>query len=293
MTNTLLLGLLASLLSRQDQAGLPTYPTFQPFVGSRMFALFGDPKEADLQDLSKKLSAAVIGAKAGKEAAEQFSPPMTSRLSALLEPVISDEQRAVAPLVPLVLMKLEPLWTISKWTSGQVAEARAAMAILGRIPAAPAVAFTGGKDAENHAALESLVRWYRSMVSKPEWYAAMIFTMDDGPYAGLPYEASATLPAREAQPLDEKTELRLCHVEREHEPWALQVVREGKPLWTRVLSAAPDESVSDVSFLENPVQAVGPYGWKVRLLVEWSGGQELSEVFLDPKANLLFYFLSW
>jgi hypothetical protein len=190
-------------------------------------------------------------------------------------------------------MKLEPLWTASSWNSDQVASARAAVEILKGIPDAPKPVFAEGKDGDNRAGLEGLAHWFKGKVSLAEWYAAMIFTMDDGPYAGLPYEAQSPLPAHSSQMLDERTELRLCLSERPREPWVLQAVREGKPLWSRVLSAAPDESVSEVSFMEDPVQRVGPYGWKVRLLVNWSGGKELSEVFLDPKANLLFYFLSW
>jgi len=295
MTTALLVCIVATLLAQEKQTEPEAlaYPTFEPFLASRMFMMFGDPKTADLEKLSKELAIIAQASAAGKKAGEEFAPPNPSRISAFLEPEIPDGQRVVASLVPLVLMRLEALWSTSKWTSDHVALAHTATGVLKQIPDAPQPTFVEGENARNRAGLEELVRWFRAKVSRPEWYAAMIFTMDDGPYIGIPFESTRPLAAESVQRLDEKTELRLCRVERENEPWVLQVIGDGKPLWARVLSAAPDESVSEVSFLDDPVQALGPYGWKVRLVVSWSGGRELSEVFLDPKGNLLFYFLSW
>jgi len=269
------------------------YPTFEPFVASRMFRMFGDPKAADLAELTSQLQAVSKATAEAKEVGEMFAPPRSTTLSASLQPEVELAQRSIAPLVPLVLMKLEPLWSATKWTSDQVAAARAGAAILARLPGAPAPAFAEDKDAENHAGLEAIVRWFGKQVARPEWLAAMIFTMDDGPFAGLPYESAQVLPAIATKALDEKTSVALCRVERAKEPWVLQAVREGKPLWSRVISGAPDESVAEATFHDEPAERLGPYGWKIQMTVTWSQGTELAEVFLDAKGQLLFYFLSW
>ncbi len=286
---TLLLTVLVPPLPVEDPEPL-VYPTFEPFVASRMFKILGDPSTADLDKLSRMVQGIARANRVAKEAAPV---PSSAGPSALLMPEIAQEQRSIACLIPVVMMKLEPLWTTPAWNPAQVADAHAGAAILALMPDAPRPAFAAGRDADNRAGLEQLVRWYHAKVSRPEWYASMLFTMDDGPYAGLSYESAELLPSTAVLALDEKTELRLCRVERKNEPWVLQAAREGKPLWSRVLSAAPDESVSEVSPIEDPVQRLGPYGWKVQFVATWSGGSELAEVFLDPKANLLFYFLSW
>jgi hypothetical protein len=290
--NAALVSLVTLALSLRQEPESPKFPTFEPFVASRMFKLFGDPAEADLEQLAQEVSMMTEAMKAADEAAKPYAPP-ESGVSCRLGPEIPEDQRNVAPLVPLVMMKLAPLWSSASWSKEQVSDARAALGILNAIPDAPRATFAEGKDAENRAGLEQIVAWFRAKVARPEWYAAMIFTFDDGPFAGLPHEEALTGAPHSAQKLDETTELRLHRVERENEPWVLQAVRDGKPLWSRVVSGAPDESVTDASFLEDPVVRVGSYGWKVQMSVTWSQGTELCEVFLDPQANLLFYFLSW
>lgn len=287
----LLLLLLAA--SQEPAKETPAYPTFEPFVASRMFAAFGDPKSADLKKLLRQLEIMQSADDAAEEAAESDSPSTTSKVSAALEPEIDRGQRMLAPLVPVTLMRLEPLWSMPRWSADEVADARAAVEILARIEGAPAPSFVQDKDPENHAGLEQLVRWFRTQVARPEWYAAMIFTWDDGPFSGLLYDAPVPLPASATKQVDDKTSLALCRVERPNEPWVLQAMRDGRPLWSRVVSAAPDESVADVAFRNTPAERLGHYGWKIQMTVSWSAGKELAEVFLDAEGKLLFYFLSW
>lgn len=290
---TALVCLLAGLTGPiQEPRPAPAYPTFEPFVAQPMFERFGDPRTARLDRLLRQLEE-VVQAEEEDERFEEEAPEPASTRSAWLEPVLSEKERMLASLIPLVFLRLEPLWARATWSVDDVADARTAAEILARFPEPPAAVFAPGKDAENHAALVELVRWFRERVREPEWYAAMLFTLDDGPFVGLPHETSELLPATSTIVLDERTTLALCRVEREHEPWVLQARRAGKPLWTRVLSAAPDESVSEASFLQRHPERVGPYGWQVNLLVTWAQGSQHAEVFLEPDGALLFYFLSW
>lgn len=276
----------------QEPRSAPAYPSFEPFVAEPMFERFGDPRTADLRKLLEQFEV-VLRAQKEADELEDEEPEPAPTPSAWLEPVLPEEQRMLASLIPLVFLRLEPLWERATWSVEDVADARTAAEILGRFPEPPTAVFAAGKDAENHAALEGLVRWFRERVRKPEWYAAMLFTLDDGPFVGLPHETDELLPATATLALDERTTLALCRVEREREPWVLQARRGGKPLWTRVLSAAPDESLSAASFLQDHAERVGPYGWQVTLLVTWAQGSQHAEVFLGPDGELSFYFLSW
>jgi hypothetical protein len=219
------------------------YPTFEPFTASRMSVMFGDPKQANLEDLASRLEMTALAMARGKEAGLEFAPPSDSKLDASLRPHVAGATEVVAALVPLALMRLQPLWTTPAWSDAEVADASAAIEILSRLDGAPRPAFEKGEHARNRAGMEELVRWFDAQVAKPELYASMLFTLDDGPFFGLPSESAEVLPAIESVQLDHLTALALCRVERPNEPWVLQAVRGGKPLWTRVLSAAPDESL--------------------------------------------------
>jgi len=271
------------------------YPTFEPFVASRMFGvMIGDPAKFDLKEAREQLAKIAEANKTAKDAGEKFARPKhPDAPSAELVPAAPEEARFAYSLLPAVMMRIQPLWETREWSEEQVALATEAAACLAIEPSAPKVAFAKGKPAENRAGLEKLVRWFHGLVARPELYAAMIATMDDGPFMGLPYEAAQPLPAAQTKTLDEQTELRLCKVERPREPWVLQCVREGKLAWSRVISAAPDESVVELGFRDSKPMPLGTYGWKVFLQAKWSYGSEACYLYLGPDAKLLFYYLSW
>lgn len=270
------------------------YPTFEPFVASRMLKVIAtDLEKVDLAQMAQQLlTLSDIGDDA-KRAAEDTTGAEKSKVSAALQPELPKKQRPIYSMLPIVMMKLAPLWEASSWSAEQVKLAQDAAKVVGHIDGAPALTFAEGKHAENRAALERLVRWFHRTAARPECYAAMIFTMDDGPFAGLPYDAKEALASTNVQKLDEHTELRLTKVERPNEPWVLQCVRDGKPLWSRIISAAPDESVSEVAFTSSEPLSVGKYGWKVYLRVKWTYGVEQAHLYVDAKANPPFYYLSW
>jgi hypothetical protein len=271
------------------------YPTFELFVASRMFKLIAsDLDSVDLAELAKQLTAVDDANDAGKEAGERAGGIDTSKgPSARLLPKLPEAEEAHYAMLPIVMMKLSPLWGARAWDAGQLELAKNAATIVARFTGGPALAFAKGDDTKNRAEFEKLVRWFHAIVARPECRAAMIFTMDDGPYAGLPYEAESVLKSSDTKRLGEHLELRLAKVARDEEPWILQCVRDGELLWSRVLSAAPDGVVKGARFSTAEPLDLGPYGWKVYLEADWTYGPENGHLYVDPKGNSPFYFLSW
>ncbi|HTF90143.1 MAG TPA: hypothetical protein VK843_17140 [Planctomycetota bacterium] len=268
------------------------YPTFKPFVQARMFKfLVGDPTKLDFKAKLDELLVMAEIQKQAKEAGEKYAEPKEGP-NALLTSELDSDLRAAMPLIPAAMIKLEPLWKTDAWSAEQLAGAKDAAAFLAKMPDGPKLAFVEGKPAENHEELAKLVRWFRSAVAKPEMYAAMIATVDDGPYVGLAYEAKEPLEAIQTQKLGKDIELRLCKVDRPKEPFVLQVVSKDKLLWSRVVSGGPDESVVEVQLRSKPGQ-LDEYGWKVFLSVKWSQGSESAYLYLDPEGRMLFYFMTW
>lgn len=279
----------------EKRAEALAYPTFEIFTSSRMFKfLVGDLKKVDLAEIAKTVAATDEANKAGKRAGEIVEgTDKSKRPSAELLPKLPESERSIYALIPVVMMKLAPLWEAKSWSDEQVALATQGGGIIAKITGSPTVEFKKGADAANRANFEKLVRWFHATTAKPECLAAMIFTMDDGPYVGFPHESAALLAGTTTKELDEHTELRLAKVDREGESWVLQCVRDGKPLWSRVVSGLPDGEVAEVGFADTDAKKVGPYGWHVPFWVDWPAGQEQAHLYLDAKGNLLFYFLSW
>lgn len=287
------IGWQAAPQSAKAQEPTLEYPTLEPFFGSKMQQmLFGELDKLDLEDLAKQLGQLGEANRHAKNVAEKNGTKPTGP-SAALEPQLAQADSSVAKLLPIVMAKLRPLWEAKAWTAEQVQLASTAATIVSRMSDGPKLTFESGKDGANRAELEKLVRWFDVQMAKPALYAAMIFTMDDGPFAGLPFEAPGVLTTDRVIELDEHLELRLAKSGRPKEPWVLQGVRDGVLVWSRVISAAPNESVSDVRFVEAPPAALGEYGWRVSMLASWSYGTEHAPLYIDAKGNFLFYFLSW
>jgi hypothetical protein len=294
-----LLCLLPFRASPQDPAAVDepplAYPTLEPFVGSRMFSvLVQDVEQVDLEALAQQLAQISEINVHSKDAAERVAgkraPP--DRPSAKLSPQVPDNERALFALLPIVMLKLGPLWEAESWSAEQVKLAASGAAIVARITGAPALSFAEGRQAENRAALEVLVRWFHATAARPEACAAMIFTLDDGPYAGLPLPPGTASTPAGAQKLGEHVEVRLAKAEGLPEPFVVQTWRDGALVGERVVSAAPEGVVGEVAFLGEP-KSLGTYGWKVHLKVKWTYGQEQGHLYVDRDGKLLFYYLSW
>ncbi|HEX5011173.1 MAG TPA: hypothetical protein VFY71_12315 [Planctomycetota bacterium] len=77
----------------------------------------------------------------------------------------------------------------------------------------------------------------------------------------------------------------VCKQDKDGEPWRLQLLDQGKEVWTRTLTQVPSEQ--QLKFEGEP-KPLGAHGW----VVPMSFG-EYTAVYLDDKAELLFDFTSW
>lgn len=212
----------------------------------------------------------------------------------MLLPEVDEALRARFSLLPVAMMQLEPLWKVEHWTPEHMTRAASPLGYVAGIPGTPKIVLEEGNDAINHAQLGKLAQWFGVQVAKPELYAAMFVTMDDGPFSGLTCEKSNAIEARSMAVLDEKDalELRLGKDESLPEPWILQVVKAGKPLWTLVLSGSPRGSITDAE-LAKSTKHWPNYGWKAFIKIKWTYGSEMAYLYLNPKAEMCFYFLTW
>ena len=92
--------------------------------------------------------------------------------------------------------------------------------------------------------------------------------------------------------LDEKAKLELRLCKSDTEGWILQGVKDGKLLWSRVFSASPRGDIGEAEFIPE-VRQWERYGFKAFMKINWTFGKERAYLYLDPKGELSFYFLTW
>lgn len=234
------------------------YPTFEAVTSSRMFGLIGSDRDrVDLAEVAEQLETVGEINGTARSFAEQITGTQRSaEPSAELRPTIPAAERFVYALVPLVMMKLEPRWHTPTWSSERVDLANRAARILARIDGTPPLAFETGDDGGNRAGLETLVRWFHAAAGRPETLAPMIFTLDDGPFVGLPYDATASRSGPASSPAS---------------PWAR---------WRRSASSTSTPGASAPTAGTSRSRWTGPTA-ESRRTCTWI------------RSGLLFYFLSW
>ncbi|HTF87577.1 MAG TPA: hypothetical protein VK843_04150 [Planctomycetota bacterium] len=273
-----------------DHGGL-VYPTFEIFKSAPAFKLLS--READTVSLSQISGIAALLDEQLRPRVRDDGSPFVSAFdeSAELEPRVPPEELLAYRIAPLVFMRLERAWDEPVWTIADVTEAVQGSAILRQIPDAPEPRFVQGQDAANHRGLEELVRWFHRLEQRPECLAAMIFTLDAGPFAGTPLAGEALHETKSVRKLADGFDLRIAPLIGEPEPCALQCVREGQVMWTSVLSGQPAGRVSSAELADMDAIDLGPWGWLVVMRVESSRGAEHAHVYVDRNGGLRFYFL--
>jgi hypothetical protein len=112
-------------------------------------------------------------------------------------------------------------------------------------------------------------------------------------WLGVPYDAPAPLLNAVVQKLDADTELHWARVDRPLEPWVVQCIYKGKPLWARILSSEPLLVKKAVRSGESSVEPLGPYGWRVNITVKEGHDFARMHVYIAADRTFLFYFMSW
>jgi hypothetical protein len=275
----------------QDSFTFPSAAAFRdPFADH----LLGGPASRLDLDRSVTLIGGLLWANqaAGSAGAAYAGRNAPAGSSALLRPPVPVEEQVWWMVVPRIMSELAPLFETTDWSEDQLATARTAARFLALKPYGPRLNFTSGDEKAWHAELELLGRWFLHQTQRPELYAATICTIDKGPYAGLVDGSGQPPHLTQTVALDETRTLRLGTTSGS-DPFVLQCVEGDKVLWTRCISDAPDRTVTDVEFAEEPPAQLGPFGWRVEMGVKWQYGHERAHLYLDRDAGFLFYFLSW
>lgn len=274
-----------------EHGGL-AYPTFELFTSSPAFKFLA--RDADTVSLSQVSGIASLldeQLRTSTHVADRPYPSATDE-SAELEPRIPAFELQAYRIAPLVFMRLARAWDEPSWSNVDVTEANQGAAILRQIPGAPEARFVFGDDARNQRGLEELVVWFHTLTARPESLAAMIFTIDAGPFVGIPLRSEPLFETQATREVGDDLELRIAPLVGEPEPQALQCVRSGRVEWTSVLSGQPAGLVSSAELAEMDAVDLGPWGWLVVVRVQWTHGKQHAYVYLDRTGELRFYFLS-
>jgi hypothetical protein len=149
---------------------------------------------------------------------------------------VGEDRRLWLWQVPIVLDRIAPLWKEGEWDDAQLAQAGVAGRFFAQQEGPPALRFTAGRHADNVAQLDRLMAWFRAEVARPESYALMLITDEDGPF--VPAEGQAASKEKElgALVLDDARRLVLRRDEKGGGPWLIQLQKGKKAAWTRTLS---------------------------------------------------------
>lgn len=186
-----------------------------------------------------------------------------------------------------------PLWRSKTWNATELAKAELIDSFLRLMDGAPRLECRAGEVEANIRKVDALVRWYWACIDKPETFAKMIFSMDMGPYVGVPLEANVAGLERVAErELGESMTLELCRRADDAEPFVFRLWHDDKVVWARVVSDSPKCTVREAELTGDPSDG-GVYGWFVPFAVKWSGGHERASLYLGPNGEFRFYFMSW
>ncbi len=296
------------------------YPDLGPFAASRMTAILletGDDLAAATKEIRELSSSIGIGALSAKEETDRLlagegleglDPEDAEELrrlvalrrarkgpSARIEPALTLAERKRWTSFGMALGMARPLWSVREWGEPEVELGAAFAEVLGSLPGAPSISFSVGDAKANADALARASRFVRTKVGEDRVIAAMIFTMDAGPYVGLPVPEGAGLVVVDSVSLDDELVFDLCRREGDDvaEPFVARCRRGEKPVFERVLSQAPDGDLVHVEFSGGAPTRLGSYGWKIHLMTRGPGGTEYAHLYLAGNGALRFYFVSW
>jgi hypothetical protein len=187
--------------------------------------------------------------------------------------------------VPMVLDEMKPLWDTLEWDAPQFQRAVVAAGFFVRDDGPRRLTFVEGKHAENQAQLEQLVAWFRVEAGRPESFALMLISEEDGPWPLEEGKAASKDVETAAIDFEGGRRLVLRHDAKGKGPWMLQLVEGKKPLWTRTFPRLAADAA--LSFAGAP-QSLGERGWVLGL----DSGKALT-LHLDSQGQPLFYFLAW
>jgi hypothetical protein len=267
-----------------DTSGLAAeepFPTFEPFVASRMWSIgFGEPGTLLSPDEMSTTLNRVIGE---FDSVTKDLPPDSAAVAPELDAGINLADRGIWSMLPAAVMQLRPLWDRPDWSGDEIALANSVARLIATVDQRVEFRFQTGHDQANQISLGKLAEWFKAQTRQPNRYGYMIFTLDEGPWMGLDYSQRSSLTILDRQTIDGDFTLQLCQTVGEQ--WCLQGLQGGIVEWTKILTQVPGD---EFMFTTDGPTALGPYGWKVHMTFG-----EYTHVYLDRDKRFLFYFTSW
>lgn len=159
-----------------------------------------------------------------------------------------------------------------------------------------------GRDQEAlRTGLECLANWFKELCMNDQALAAMIFTMDDGPFIGEEVREEALKGAEEvgrAELMDGDGHLVLLRTAHRTSPMILShITSDGNTSWSRRLTAGSD-GIDSAEFAKRKEDnksytELEGFGYRIHLFADWAYGNEYGHLYLDENCRLRFYYLSW
>jgi hypothetical protein len=261
---------------------------------------------AGAQDVSSSVSFPDLSMFLGRSRGRAIgtSLPEVKRLKQIFEedmepePVPPDEEGGLAPhklsprvrrpdiyaFLPFLLNGTRHLEVKTKWSSQDLALARVVSEILSLIPNGPRMDLQDENHEHNRGQIRRFWRWFHDNSKKPEIYAVLIFTLDDGPLIGLPPSGSPA-DIKHRVPIRKGVEVRL--LQDNSKQWLLEGWEKETKTWSRALCGHNGEPLRSII-------AVGPkdhgeWGWVLHFMAD----SEHLHVYLDKNGKFLFYYHSW
>jgi hypothetical protein len=268
-----------------ESDGPPRFPDLTPFRVSAWWAMLASKPltRADLAKMRQKMSQA-----AGAGAAAKAASGGGDAAAVALPGAVPLSRRTWWSFVPVVIAQTESAWTKDTISSEELERLRTAAEHLAADDDGLRLDFGDGDPAQRRTELAKLARWLDAAVRRPASYAAMLFTMDDGPFVGLAASSHDGLAVTVLLDLGDSTRLSVGRAATTG--WIMECVKGDRVLWERRFVAKDGGEFERVeAATKDAVESLGPYGWRVHLVADG----EHAPVYLSASRELLFYFVSW
>ena len=245
------------------------------------FSVFGLPPEEKIEILDRPFSSAEL-----------------EELLVAIEPArklpASTRKRAGYFYIPMVFYRSRHLFVPQQWTKADIEEGRTISRFFARLARQPDLEIKANDPRGFEQGLRRLSQWFGGLCQNNEDLAAMMFTLDDGPYRGQKVDekkfmewkrvGSAILPGSKARFV-------LMTDNRAPEPMIIGVLNaDNSLLWARRLSSKSvgDGHLASAQLTSRAATQLEGYGYKLTMRMG-----ESSVVYLDKDFQLRFYFVSW
>lgn len=199
-------------------------------------------------------------------------------------------------IIPMVFYRIRNLFSKESWTAEEIIQGQQASQFFARLVKNPDLRIEKSDQDSFKNGLLVLRNWFAALCQDNKTLAAMIFTMNDGPYFGGVIDINDSLKMKlvESTPISGKqASFVLMTDDSQPQPMIIGVLNEDKSIrWLKRFTNPPNK-ITRAELQEPALYKVEGYGYAVALMTEGTSGRERSHVYLDDSLNLRFYYVSW